>query len=73
MNEEDKKAFLEDFTKGDLDKKLDMWYFALDQEALWEEIMDEMSKIARIKQLQEAKQLKEQGPSKMTKTCGGKK
>jgi hypothetical protein len=59
MNEEDKKAFLEDFKKVDIQKKLDMWFFALDQEAIWEEIMDEMSKIARI-------QLIKSGKSKVT-------
>jgi hypothetical protein len=48
MNEADKTQFLNDFTKADITKKLDMWFYALDQEALWEEIMDEMSKIARI-------------------------
>ena len=55
MNEEDKKAFIQDFKDADIDKKLDMWYYSLDQESLWEELLDEMSKIARIKQLQEAK------------------
>jgi len=55
VNEEDKKAFMQDFKDADIDKKLDMWYFSLDQESLWEELLDEMSKIARIKQLQEAK------------------
>ena len=55
MNEEDKKAFIQDFKDADIDKKLDMWYFSLDQESLWEELLDEMSKIARIKQLQETK------------------
>ena len=62
MNEEDKKAFLNDFTKGDLDKKLDLWYYALDQEAMWEEIMEEMSKIARLKQTQDGQEVKKQTP-----------
>ena len=48
MNEEDIKKFLEDFKKADIEKKLDMWFFALEQEGIWDEIMDEMSKIARI-------------------------
>jgi hypothetical protein len=48
MNEDDKKLFLNDFKKGDISIKLDMWFYAMDQEGLWEEIMDEMSKIARI-------------------------
>ena len=47
MNEEDTKAFLNDFKKVDIDKKLDMWYYAVDQEALWEEILAEMSMIAQ--------------------------
>ena len=53
MNEDDKKAFLEDFKKGDIPKKMDMWFFAIEQEALWEEIMDEMSKIARIQMMKQ--------------------
>ena len=48
MNEDDVKAYLEDFKKADINKKLDMWLYAMEQEALWDEIMDEMSKIARI-------------------------
>jgi len=46
MKDEDKKRFLEDFKKGDLQKKLDMWYFALEQEVLWDEILTEMSEFA---------------------------
>ena len=53
MNDEDKKAFLEDFKKADIEKKMDMWFFALEQEALWDEIMEQMSKIARIKMMKE--------------------
>ena len=47
MNEDDKKAILGDYTKADIQKKLDMWYFAIDQEALWEEIIAEMADIAQ--------------------------
>ena len=47
MNEKDKKEFLEDFKKADTNKKLDMWYYALDQEGQWEEILAEMSMIAQ--------------------------
>jgi len=47
MNEEDKKEFLDDFKKADGEKKLDMWYYALDQEVLWDQILAEMSVIAR--------------------------
>ena len=56
MDDKDKKAFLQDFRDANIEKKLDMWYFALDQEALWEELLDEMSKFSRIKQLQEMKE-----------------
>ena len=48
VNEEDKKKFLDDFEKADINKKLDMWYYALDQSALWEEAIAEMSNIAQI-------------------------
>ena len=53
MNEKDKQLFLEDFKKANKSKKLDMWYFAIEQEAIWDEIMDEMSKIASMKMLKE--------------------
>ena len=46
MNDGDKKKFLDDFKKSDLQKKLDMWFFALEQETLWDEIITEMSEIA---------------------------
>jgi len=48
LKEEDKKTFLDDFEKADINKKLDMWYFALDQGALWEEIIAEMSNLAQM-------------------------
>ncbi|MEM0493419.1 MAG: hypothetical protein QXS02_05665 [Candidatus Thermoplasmatota archaeon] len=47
VDEKDKKLFLEDFKKADIKKKLDMWYYAIEQEAIWEEILDEMSSIAQ--------------------------
>jgi len=47
MNEEDKKNFLEDFKKADIEKKMDMWFYALEQIALWEETIAEMSDIAQ--------------------------
>ena len=47
MNEEDKKEYLEDFKKADGSAKLDMWYYALEQEVLWEQILAEMSEIAK--------------------------
>ena len=48
MNDKDKKAFLEDFEKGDISKKMDMWFYAIEQQERWDEVMDQMSKIARI-------------------------
>jgi hypothetical protein len=56
VNEEDKKQFLQDFKNATIEEKLDMWYYALDQGALWGELLDEMSKIAHIKQMQEMKE-----------------
>ena len=47
MKEEDKKEFLGEFGKADGAKKLDMWYYALEQEVLWEQILSEMSEIAK--------------------------
>jgi len=55
MDDNDKKTFLEDFKKADISKKMDMWFYAIDQQAAWDEIMDEMSKIARINLLKEQK------------------
>ena len=55
MNEEDKKAFLNDFKKADIDKKLDMWYYAVEQEGFWEEILAEMSMIAQVANPQKGK------------------
>jgi hypothetical protein len=51
MNEDDKNAFLSDFKKADLNKKLDMWYYALEQEGMWEEILSEMAAIAEEQQM----------------------
>ena len=60
VDEKDKEAFLKDFKDAEINSKLDMWFYALDQEAIWEEILDQMSKIARIKQLRaEQKKSKE--------------
>jgi hypothetical protein len=47
MDENDKKDFLNDFRKADGTKKLDMWYYALEQEVAWEQILTEMSTIAK--------------------------
>ena len=48
MNEEDVKAFLEDFKKADKTKKLDMWFYAIEQEGYWEELLAQMSMIAQM-------------------------
>lgn len=47
MNEKDKAEFLKDFKNADIQKKLDMWFYALEQDGLWEEILAEMSDIAQ--------------------------
>ena len=47
MDEKDKNEFLNDFKKADGETKLDMWYYALEQEVLWEQMLAEMSLIAR--------------------------
>ena len=46
MNEDDLKQFLEDFKKAELEKKLDMWFYAMEQEGIWEEIIADMAAIA---------------------------
>jgi len=51
------KNFLEDFKKGDVQQKMDMWFFALEQEAVWDEIMENMSKIARVQLMKAGKKL----------------
>jgi len=60
VNEEDTKAFLNDFKKVDIDKKLDMWYYAVEQEAFWEEILTEMSMIAQAANPQKGKIVEEE-------------
>lgn len=59
MDEKDKKEFIEDFKKAKIEKKLDMWYFALDQEVLWEEIINEISDIAQSAQMKQGQMIKE--------------
>jgi len=59
MNEKDKKSLLEDFRKADVSKKLDMWYFALEQEMLWEEILAEMSDIAQVQDVEQGQLVEE--------------
>lgn len=48
MKDEDIKVFLEDFKKAEKLKKLDMWFYALDQEGIWDELLAEMSMIAQM-------------------------
>ncbi|MFH1013260.1 MAG: hypothetical protein V1769_01980 [Thermoplasmatota archaeon] len=60
MKEDDKKVFLDDFKKADINKKLDMWYYAVDQEALWEEALAEMSMIAQATNPQKGKVMEEE-------------
>lgn len=55
MNEDDKKEFLEDFKKADINQKLDMWFFALNQGGIWEELLAEMSEIATVEQMKQMK------------------
>jgi hypothetical protein len=57
MNDDDKKAFLEDYRKADLEKKLDMWFYALDQEIWWDEILTEMADTAQALNLKRDKVL----------------
>ncbi len=60
MNEEEKKAFLEDFRKFDVSKKLDMWYYAIEQGMLWEEILAEMSDVAQLQNIKQGSLVKEE-------------
>jgi len=59
MKEEDKKSFLEDFKKADISKKLDMWYFALEQEMIWGEIITQMSDIAQLQNVNKGQIIEE--------------
>ena len=60
MNDQDKKTFLSDFKAADIQQKLDMWYFAVEQGALWEEILAEMSMIAQAANPQKGKMVEEE-------------
>jgi hypothetical protein len=46
MNEEDKKELLKDFKNGDGTKRLELWDYAIQQQVIWENIINEMQKIA---------------------------
>jgi len=43
-----------------MDKKLDLWYYAVEQEALWEEALAEMSMIAQAANPQKGKMVEEE-------------
>lgn len=60
MQEDDKKTFLDDFKKADIQKKLDMWFYAIEQIGLWEQIINEMSFIATNLSGPKAKLVKEE-------------
>jgi len=47
MDEESKKAFIDDFKKGDGAKRLDLWDYALQQQVLWENVITEIQRIAK--------------------------
>jgi len=47
MNEEDKKELLKDFKNGDGTKRLELWDYAIQQQVIWENIINEIQKIAR--------------------------
>ena len=47
MDEESKKAFIDDFKKGDGAKRLDLWDYALQQQVLWENVITEIQGIAK--------------------------
>ena len=59
MNEDDKKAFLEDFKKADIQQKLDMWFYAMEHIGVWDQIIAEMSFIATNLSGQKAKVIEE--------------
>jgi hypothetical protein len=60
VNDQDKKTYLSDFKAADIQKKLDMWYYAVEQEALWEEVLAEMSMIANAANPQKGKTVEEE-------------
>jgi hypothetical protein len=60
VNEEDKKKLLDDFKKANMDQKLDLWYYAVEQEGLWEDILAEMSMIANAANPQKGKLVEEE-------------
>lgn len=47
MNDEDKKELLDEFIKGDGAKRLDLWDYALAQQVLWDDIITQLTLIAK--------------------------
>lgn len=47
MDDEGKKAFMDDFKKSDGAKRLDLWDYALQQQVIWEDIIADIQKIAK--------------------------
>lgn len=47
MNQDDKKDIMEEFEKGDGEKRLELWDYACKQQVVWEKIITEMQNIAR--------------------------
>jgi hypothetical protein len=43
-----------------MNKKLDMWYYAVEQDGLWEEILAEMSMIAQASNPQKGRIVEEE-------------
>jgi hypothetical protein len=47
MNDEDKQELLDEFIKSDGAKRLDLWDYALAQQVLWDQIITELTIIAK--------------------------
>jgi hypothetical protein len=47
MNQDDKKGIMEEFEKGDGEKRLELWDYACKQQVVWEKIITEMQNISR--------------------------
>ena len=47
MNEEDKEDLMEEFKKGDGEKRLELWDYGCLQQVIWEKIITDMQNIAR--------------------------
>ena len=47
MDEKDKKEYIEEFKKSDGPKRLDMWDYAIQQQVLLDNIINDLQNIAR--------------------------